>query len=59
MLFNQSRRFRLATLRDRRLDFARRMILQDAILDAVLRRDAEAGVQALRQDIEAELTAGA
>ncbi|MDX2485290.1 MAG: GntR family transcriptional regulator [Pseudodonghicola sp.] len=56
--FDQSRRFRLALLREGRLDFARRKARQQALLDAVLARDATAAISVLAQDIEAELRSG-
>lgn len=55
--FNQSRRFRLALLREGRLDFARRKTRQQALLDAVLERDVQAALAVLAEDIEAELRA--
>lgn len=55
--FNQSRRFRLALLREGSLDFARRKARQQALLDAVLQRDATAALSVLTEDIEAELRA--
>nr|WP_323776781.1 GntR family transcriptional regulator [Amylibacter sp.] len=55
--FNQSRRFRLALLREGNLDFARRKARQQALLDAVLQRDTVAALQVLTEDIEAELRA--
>ncbi|PLS20473.1 GntR family transcriptional regulator [Amylibacter cionae] len=53
--FNQSRRFRLALLREGRLDFARRKSRQQALLNAVLERDVKAALEVLAEDIEAEL----
>ncbi|GGA24981.1 GntR family transcriptional regulator [Neptunicoccus cionae] len=55
--FNQSRRFRLALLREGRLDFARRKARQQALLDAVLERDVQAALAVLAKDIAAELRA--
>ncbi|MBR9863020.1 MAG: GntR family transcriptional regulator [Rhodobacteraceae bacterium] len=55
--FNQSRRFRLALLREGRLDFARRKTRQQALLDAALERDVQAALAVLAEDIEAELRA--
>ena len=56
--FDQSRRFRLALLREGMLDFAARAARQQALCDAVLARDAETAVAVLEQEIEAELKAG-
>lgn len=56
--FDQSRRFRLALLREGMLDFAARKVRQQALLDAVLARDAVAAIAVLEQDIEAELKSG-
>lgn len=53
--FDQSRRFRLALLREGRLDFVRRKERQDALLRAVLSRDIAAASDILQADIEAEL----
>ena len=54
-LFDQSRRFRLALLREDRLDFAKRKTRQQQLLNAVLARDIEAASKALREDTDAEL----
>nr|WP_298295895.1 GntR family transcriptional regulator [uncultured Litoreibacter sp.] len=54
-LFNQSRRFRLALLRERRLNFELRRVGQQRIVDAVLARDREAAISALLDDIKSEL----
>jgi DNA-binding GntR family transcriptional regulator len=54
-LFNQSRRFRLALLREGRLDFVKRRTRQRALLDAVLAKDADAAIAALVQDTKSEL----
>ncbi len=56
--FDQSRRFRLALLREGRLDFASREARQQALLDAVLARDVPAATTILERDIEAELKDG-
>lgn len=56
--FDQSRRFRLALLREGMLDFAAREGRQRALLDAVLDRDEPAAITILEQDIEAELKPG-
>ncbi len=53
--FDQSRRIRLAALRDGRLDFARRPARRQILVDTVLRRETD-GIRALLSaDIEAEL----
>lgn len=56
--FDQSRRFRLALLREGMLDFPGRKARQQALLDAVLARDEEAAIAILEKDIEAELRSG-
>ncbi len=53
--FNQSRRFRLALLREGQLDFDRRKTRQAALLQAVLQRDTQTAMATLQDDIEAEL----
>lgn len=53
--FDQSRRYRLALLREGKLDWEARKARQRALLDSVLARDTATAVQLLRQDIEAEL----
>lgn len=57
-LFDQSRRFRLALLREGQLDFVRRREGQKRLLDAVLARDSTAAVAALLDDIRSELRSG-
>lgn len=54
-LFNQSRRFRLARLREGQLDFPARAARQQALVDAVLARDEPAARAALQAEIQAEL----
>lgn len=53
--YDQSRRFRLALLREGRIDFALRKTLQQQLLDAVLDRDAATAVPALNRIISADL----
>jgi DNA-binding GntR family transcriptional regulator len=53
--FDQSRRFRLALLREGKLNWEARKIRQRALLDSVLARDTTKATQLLQQDIEAEL----
>lgn len=55
--YDQSRRFRLALLREGRLDFSDRARLHQALLDAVLRRDSAAALAGLTQLITTELQA--
>lgn len=55
--FDQSRRFRLALLREGRLDFIRRERRQKTLLEAVLKRDVKTSLEILQQEIEAELRA--
>lgn len=54
-LFDQSRRFRLALLREGRLDFQARQHRQKALLESVLARDKTRALALIRKDIEAEL----
>ena len=54
-LYDQSRRFRLALLREGRLDFGQRKARQKKLLDAVLARDADSATEVLVEDISAEL----
>ena len=54
-LFNQSRRFRMALLREGWLDFASRRERQRKLLDAVLERDTDTGLAVLAEDVEAEM----
>lgn len=53
--FDQSRRFRLAQLREGKLDWAARKARQKALLEAVLAKDEGAASALLQEDIEAEL----
>lgn len=53
--FDQSRRFRLAQMREGKLDWTARQRRQKALLDAVLERDVDAACALLQEDIEAEL----
>lgn len=55
--FDQSRRFRLALLREGRLDFEKRELRQQRLLDAVLARDADTALSTLVEDIHADLKA--
>ena len=55
--YNQSRRFRLALLREGRLDFAARSARQDRLRDAVLARDIGAALAAIEEDVRADLGA--
>ncbi|WP_407495324.1 GntR family transcriptional regulator [Pseudooceanicola sp. MF1-13] len=50
--FDQSRRFRLAQLREGRLDFNARRARQEALMQAVLARDPERAEALLAQDID-------
>ncbi len=56
--FDQSRRFRLALLREGRLDFAARRKRQQALVNAITERDCDAAITLLQQDINAELQIG-
>ncbi|MEO9896826.1 MAG: GntR family transcriptional regulator [Paracoccaceae bacterium] len=53
--FDQSRRFRLAQMREGRLDWDARKDRQQSLLTAVLDRDETAALALLRKDVEAEL----
>lgn len=55
--FDQSRRFRLALLREGHLDFASRKALRQQLLEAVLERDPASAARLMEQEISAELTA--
>lgn len=53
--FDQSRRFRLAQMRESQLDWAARKTRQREVLEAVLARDTEQACALVQHDIEAEL----
>lgn len=53
--YNQARRFRLALLREGRIDFAARAARQDALRDAILAKDADRALELLEEDISADL----
>ncbi|MGD9864119.1 MAG: GntR family transcriptional regulator, partial [Pseudodonghicola sp.] len=53
--YNQSRRFRLARLREGLLDFPARAARQSALQQALLAHDAAGALQQLEQDIRADL----
>ncbi len=53
--FDQSRRFRLAQLREGKLDWVARKARQKALLEAALAKDEGAASALLQDDIEAEL----
>jgi len=57
--FDQSRRFRLAQLREGRLDFDARRARQEALVRVVLAREAEAACELLARDIEADFKTNA
>ena len=54
--FDQSRRFRLALLRETQLDFASRAGRQQGLLNAALSRDTPTAQALWQQDIEADLS---
>ncbi len=56
-LFDQSRRFRLALMREGKLNWETRKARQKALLDAVLNKDEAKVLNLAKQDIEAELSA--
>lgn len=53
--YNQARRFRLALLREGRIDFASRAGRRDTLRDAILARDAARAVSCLEEEISADL----
>jgi GntR family transcriptional regulator, carbon starvation induced regulator len=53
--FNQSRRFRLALLREGRIDFAARKARRDALQDAILTRETERALALLEEEITADI----
>ncbi len=55
--YNQSRRFRLALLREGRIDFAERTKRQERLRSAVLERDEVALLETMDEDIHADLGA--
>ena len=55
--FGQSRRFRLALLREGRIDFPARKLRQNRLRDAVIARDQNSATQVLADEIEADLGA--
>ncbi|WP_305986106.1 GntR family transcriptional regulator [Roseibium sp. MMSF_3544] len=55
--YNQSRRFRLALLREGRIDFAARANRLERLQKAVLGRDKDAALSLLEEDIRADLGA--
>ncbi len=57
--FDQSRRFRLALLREGRLDFAGRAARRDGLLQAVLDRQQDRAIALLDADIAADFGLGA
>lgn len=54
--FDQSRRFRLALLREGRLDFSAREKRQKALLDAILAREEAAALEQIEAEIAADLS---
>ncbi len=54
-LYDQSRRFRLAALREGVLDFAALKVIQQSLTDAVPKRDVQLALQCLRKEIEFDL----
>ncbi|MEM9342053.1 MAG: GntR family transcriptional regulator [Pseudomonadota bacterium] len=54
-LFDQSRRFRLAQLRENTLDWKARRVRQQALVEAVLAKDTTEASSLLQEDIQAEL----
>ncbi|MBL4725401.1 MAG: GntR family transcriptional regulator [Rhizobiaceae bacterium] len=53
--FDQSRRYRLALLREGKLDFDKRSERQEKLVEAVLARDNDAALDTLTKEIEAEI----
>lgn len=54
--YDQSRRFRLAQLREGRIDFAARAARRAALKDAIVARDTQAALKLLEEDTRADLT---
>jgi hypothetical protein len=54
--FDQSRRFRLALLREGRIDFAERSRRRVALKNAIVARDEATALAMLEDDIRAEMT---
>lgn len=54
-LFDQSRRFRLAQLREGQLDWTSRKTRQQALVDAILKRSTEAALKLLSTEIAKDL----
>ena len=54
--YDQSRRFRLARLREGRIDFRARTARHEALKTAIIARDEDAVLQLLEDDIRADLT---
>lgn len=55
--YGQSRRFRLALLREGRIDFAARKLRQDALRDAIVARDEDRALGVLEDEIGADMGA--
>lgn len=55
-LYDQSRRFRLAALREGRIDFTAAAANHITLLDAILKRDADKALTCLQIDIDGNLT---
>ncbi|MDU8913829.1 GntR family transcriptional regulator [Aestuariicoccus sp. MJ-SS9] len=53
--YGQSRRFRLALLREGRVDFAGRRTRQDQLREAILARDEQTALRLLEEDIRADI----
>ncbi|MYM56841.1 GntR family transcriptional regulator [Thalassovita mangrovi] len=54
--YDQSRRFRLAQLREGRIDFAARAARRENLKNATVARDEQAALKLLEEDIRADLT---
>lgn len=54
-LYDQSRRFRLAALREGTLDFVALKTIQQTLTDAVIKRDVQLALRFLRKEIEFDL----
>ena len=53
--YSQSRRFRLALLREGRIDFAARLERQERLREAILARDEQTAIRLLEEDIRADV----
>jgi DNA-binding GntR family transcriptional regulator len=55
-LYDQSRRFRLAALREQQINFEWTTEIHKQLVDAIMARDAETALDCLHQDIQGNLS---